>query len=400
MATTTQTRAYTKRGLVLHDTLSFLALLAISVALFGVTLFLFRSFEEHRADLAVRWAKRGRLALAQNHPAAAVDALHTALTYTSDGPEETDDQLLLAQALAAGGHTEEAQNYYLNLWDTHPGDGFINLQLARLDRAQDKLADANDKYEASIFGSWEEDGAVHRRNVRLEFTDFLIEQHLNADARNQLFTVAGNFPTDVPTLLNVAYKLQTAGYAPDALTFLQKAVALQPHNRDLLIQAGQAAYTLADYALAERLLHRALEEHPAPGDAVSQPQLAAQAAAAKRIQDLTLTPDQPATPRADHIITAARIAQTRLRTCLAAPGTAPRNDPLLDSLTPRWTAANAAKATRASLMNNPAAEDTLTQLIYLTEQNTNQACGEPTGDDALLLELANNAAKGQGSNAK
>ena len=133
--------ALTRRGLILHDALAFLALLATSVALFGVTLFLFRSFEQHRADLAVRWAERGRIALQQGKPDAAVTALRTALSYA---PDERANQLLLAQALAKAGHTEEATNYFLNLWDARPGDGFINLQLARLARQKGDYREATD----------------------------------------------------------------------------------------------------------------------------------------------------------------------------------------------------------------------------------------------------------------
>ena len=391
--------ALTRRGLILHDALAFLALLATSVALFGVTLFLFRSFEQHRADLAVRWAERGRIALQQGKPDAAVTALRTALSYA---PDERANQLLLAQALAKAGHTEEATNYFLNLWDARPGDGFINLQLARLARQKGDYREATDDYRASIFGSWEGDGVVRRREVRLELSDFLIQQHLNAEARNELFTVAGNAPNNPDLNLTVALKLEAAGYLPDAFTFLQKAVAADPHNRAILEQAGQAAYTLGDYPTADHLLHRALDEPPYSGETIArQQQFTSLAGDAKRIQELSLALDQPATARAAHILTAAKIAQARLRTCLVSPGTAPHNDPLLDDLNARWTTAQSGtNATRRALLDNADAQNTWTQLIYLTERNTAQVCGVPAGDDALLLQLANTAEKGQGTNGK
>jgi tetratricopeptide (TPR) repeat protein len=185
--------AVSKRGLLLHDGLAFVALMATTVTLFGVTLFLFRSFEGHRADLAREWAARGKTALAQRHPEAAVTALRTALSYA---PETRADQFLLAQALADSGRTEEATNYFLTLWDATPGDGFINLQLARLARKKGETKEAADYYRASIFGSWEQNGAARRREVRLELIDFLTGQRELAEARNELFTVAGNAPND------------------------------------------------------------------------------------------------------------------------------------------------------------------------------------------------------------
>lgn len=118
-----------RRRLILRDSLTFLSLTLFTLALFTVTLFLFRSFAAHRIDLGQRWSDRGRTALAKGQSEQAIAALRTALSYS---PGERSYELLLAQALAAAGHTEEAYNYFSGLWDSAPGDGFINLQLARL----------------------------------------------------------------------------------------------------------------------------------------------------------------------------------------------------------------------------------------------------------------------------
>jgi tetratricopeptide (TPR) repeat protein len=394
MASVAPSSIASKRALILHDALAFFALLAISLALFGVTLFLFRSFEQHRVDLGVRWAERGRLALAHGRPDEAVGALRTALAYT---PDERADQLLLAQALAIAGHTDEATNYFLNLWEAHPGDGFINLQLARLSRQKGEDREATDYYRASIFGSWEGDGTVRRREVRLELIDFLIAQHLNAEARNELFTVSGNAPNNVDLNLTVASKLAAAGYLPDALTFYKKALAVDPRNRVALESAGRAAYTLGFYAEAEKFFQRLLDEKSAtPVD----PSIAQLAADARRIQLLTLTANQPPGERALHLATAEKIAEARLHTCITQT-TASGNAGVLADVLARWTALQAGpKTPRKPLLQNPSDQDTWTQLIFQTEQITAQACGQPTGDDALLLQLANASQKGQGSNGQ
>lgn len=376
-----------KRGLLLHDVLSFLALFAISIALFGVTLFLFRSFQSHRGDLAVRWSSRGRLALEQNRPEEAVGALRTALNYA---PDDRDDQLLLAEALARAGHREEATNYFLTLWDARPGDGFINLQLARLSRQRHYNAAAEDYYRASIFGSWEGDAVVRRRQGRVELTDFLLELRKNSEARNELFTIAGNAPGDAALNQAVGDKLAQAGYLPDALSFYEKASALAPREREPPARAGQAAYKLGDYPEAERLLNRALELKPASGEA--DPGLATLAADAHRIQQLLLTRDQPARQRADHILAASKIAQDRLRSCVAQVGLSPEDAAVVTNLNANWTAANAGpRVSRRTLLESAAVQDTWSQLVSETEQQTAKVCGQPSGDDALLLSLANSA---------
>lgn len=392
MQSTISNPATSRRGLLLHDALAFLALFGTSIALFGVTLFLFKSFQAHRADLARRWSQRGRVELVQHQPEQAVSALRTALSYDSEGTSEREDQLLLAQALDAAGHTEEASNYFLNLHDATPGDGSINLQLARLARRKGEDDDAADYYRAAIYGSWEGDAVIRRRQTRLELADFLIQQHQFAEARNELFTIAGNAPADVQLNLEVAGKLASAGFLQDALTFYQKAATAAPRARQPLQLAGTAAFNLGDYAEAERLLNHALVERPAPGHtAEQQQQLETLAEQARRIQQLDLKRDQSAAERADHILTASKIVQARLRTCMQN-----EQSPTLTSLDARWTAATAgALANRRTLLQNAAAQDTWTNLVYLTEQNTapplNSSCGQPSGDDALLLRLANAA---------
>jgi tetratricopeptide (TPR) repeat protein len=372
----------TKRGLILHDGLAFVSLIAISVILFVVTLGLFRSFEDHRADLAVRWGERGKAALAQGHPNDAVTALRTALSYA---PDERADQMLLAQALAEAGHTEEATNYFLNLWDARPGDGFINLQLARLARKKGSNKEATDYYRASIFGSWEGDGVVRRRDVRLELVDFLIQQKELPQARNELFTIAGNAPGDPGLNLLLAKKFREAQDPSDALSFDQKALTADPHNERALDDAGRLAYGLGRYPLAERLIRKALEEKP---DAPDAQQLSALLADATGMEDLTLSPDQPAQQRVDHILAAAAIAQSRLKACSVEPVPV-----ALSELAAQWTGVRAGipggpRGVRKMLLEDETAEDTWTGLIYQTEQTTALLCGVPKGKDALLLKLA------------
>ena len=378
-----------KRELLLHDSLILIILIAVSLALFAITLLLFRSFESHRAALAARWGELGQRDLAQGRPEEAVSALHTALSYA---PDERPDQLLLAQALAEAGHTEEATNYFLNLWEARPGDGFINLQLARLSRTRGEAKQAVEYYRASIFGSWEGDAISRRRQVRLELSDLLVAQHELPDARNELLTITGNAPNDLPLTLVVAHKLEAADDPSDALTLYGKVLTSDPTNLQALEHGGRLAYLRGDYAEAQRLLERAADAN-AHSEVVDD-----LLAKTRRIQLLTLTRDQPASDRAAHILLASSIAQSRLKSCIAQTTQAtpvPSQIPIsLAALASRWAAATAGHG-RITLLRSAEAQDTWALLINQTALITAQTCGQPSGDDALLLQVAQSSSSAQ-----
>jgi len=180
-----------RRKLFLRDSLTFFVLTLATIVLFVLTLLLFRSFTTHRADLAIRWAARGETALKQGHPDQAVPALRTALIYA---PETRSYQMMLAQALGNSGHAEEATNYFLNLWEAQPGDGVINLQLARLARQRGASEEAIRYYRAAIFGNWGGEGVERRREARLELANYLIDQGNLTMAQTELLIAASNAP--------------------------------------------------------------------------------------------------------------------------------------------------------------------------------------------------------------
>ena len=368
----------TRRALILHDTLAFLVLTAVAVALFGVTLFLFRSFNGHRAELARDSADRGRVELKQGQPGEAVKSLRAALSYA---PDDYVSQLLLAQALAESGESDQATNYFLNLWAAKPGDGFINLQLARLARRKDAEKDADRYYRASIFGDWRGDGSIKRRDVRLELVDYLIEQKDNAAARVELLIAAGNAPNNLHLDRMFADRLLATGDTTDALTYYQKAIAENPRNLAALVGEAKIVYDQGDYAKAHSLLLRVLEEEPE--GAPHPEEIATMAKNAERLMQLSLSPSLPAHERAQHIVADAKIAQARLASCLASS----TEDTDLAGLQVRWTEVGVG-AKRSALIENAAGQDTLTQLIFDTERESDKACGAATVDDALLLKLA------------
>lgn len=367
---------------MLRDSLSILSLTFATVVLFFITLFLFRSSSAHRANLAERWSDRGRAALDASRPAEAIVDLRTALTYA---PGTRAYQFLLAQALGEAGDTEESYQYFLTLWDTEPGSGLINLQLARLAVQRKNRQDAVNFYRASIYGTWEGDGVARRAEVRLELARYLIQVGNLQAARLELLIAGGNAPDDYDRDMAVAGLLEQTQDTADAWTYYQRAIAARPGDIAALVAAGRLAYQAGDYQDANRLLSRAQDSRLAarvPAAAYSD-DLAIMDNAARILQLLPPSAEDPR-ERAARILADREIARKRLDACAAhlAP-----DDTTLEDLKSRWSGDDG-KAGDAELQRDPGLADSAMQLVYDTEVQTARACGAPAGDDALLLKLA------------
>jgi len=249
---------------MLRDSLAILSLTLITAVLFAVTLFLFRSFSAHRADLAQHWAERGKAALGAGQPDEAVTALRTALTYAQEGtPSTRESELLLAEALGETGRpaeSEESYQYFMSLWEVEPGNGQINLELARLARKRGDKQSAVNFYRAAIYGTWEGDGAVRRGAVRLELAQYLIAENELAAARMELLIAGGNAPDDYGRDMEIGGLLEQAQDANDALMYYQRAEKARRHD-----PAAKAAIARLNDAAAAA----AQSGTPVPGGTVS-----------------------------------------------------------------------------------------------------------------------------------
>ena len=385
---TLQTEEYSglKRRLILRDSLTFLSLLLVTVVLFLITFFLFRSFVSHRQELALRWSARGQSAINSGHPEQAIVALRTALSYA---PGQRSYELLLAQALGEAGHTEESYNYFLGLWETQPGDGLINLSLARLAAKKNDVQAAINYYRASIYGTWEGDGIVRRRDVRLELSQFLIAHHDLSSARTELLVAGGNAPDDVPLALTLANLLEQANAPHDALTYYQKVLALEPKNGTALESAARLEYASGHFDEAHRLMQEAMHEREASSSnqetiTSSDKDILDNSA---RILDLAPLKKLPNNERVSRILDARTLAKKRFDACSAQVSTASGLSNPLQNLATKWTSKDAT-SNRGALLNDPTQQDATMQLVFDTETQTSKLCGAPTGDDALLLQLA------------
>jgi tetratricopeptide (TPR) repeat protein len=386
MTLATDNESSTKRRLILRDALTFLSLTLITVVLFAITLFLFRTFASRRQELAQRWSARGQAAIASGHPDQAIIALRTALSYA---PGQRSYELLLAQALGDAGHPDESYNYFLGLWETQPGDGFINLRLARLAAAKKDMQAAINYYRASIYGTWEGDGVVRRREVRLELSRYLIAHHDLSNARTELLIAGGNAPDDVGLALVLASLLEQAGAPHDALNYYEKVLAREPTNQTALEAAGRLQYGYGNFEEAYRLLEQAARQRAIanPGDAGLSPEMKTMLDTSAQIVALAPSRNLSARERVDRILKARDLAKKRFESCNKQVSVASDTPSPLQTLVARWTSAEASAA-HSEILNDSTEQDAVIKLIFDTEIQTSQICGAPAGDDALLLLLA------------
>jgi Flp pilus assembly protein TadD len=417
-----------RRRLIFSDSLSLLTLFAITALLAILTNYLYQSYASHQVALAARWLQRGDQALRDNKPQAAIDALRSALAYE---PNDRSTAIKLAEALASAGRIQEATVYFNTLLESQQGSGVINLQLARLAARQGNADQAIQDYQRAIYGNWEGDGYVRRREVRLELINYLIANHMLDQARSELLVASGNAPADdISVQLELARKMEQAQDPSDAFHVYRTILHHHPSLREALDGAGRTAFQLGRYLEAKRYLSRALELPATEADA-DQSAVAALQKTRDQLSEtsriLAVYPSSRLKPaeRDARILEDRKLAMARLTTCVnakaAAPATpsaapAPKvsSNPLqslasrfthqpsnpagnqpaappavdpLQALVERWRELPT-KVTLAELEKDPELAEKQIQLVYDTELVTQQVCGAPTGDDALLLKIA------------
>ena len=419
-----------RRRLLLSDALSLTVLFVITVLLALVTNTFYQSYASHQAELARRWLARGTSALDRGQPEAAIDALRSALAYA---PGQQNIQINLAEALASAGHTQEAVAYFSTLAESEPGSGIINLELARLAERQGNAAEALDYYNRAIYGTWEANGDLRRREVRIELTRYLLSLGLYDQARSQLLTAEGNAPEDdTGTKLEIAPLMETAEDPANALRLYKSVLARQTSSLAGLEGAARTAYALGHALEAKQYLERALNS---PGAEQQAGQALAQyrdlLRDSDRLLELYPSSDLSLRTRSERILADREIAQQRFDNCMqsnsaaqvnsvpgglpstgsqakpkgplasltshfkrhtadaakGAPSPAPPSAGPLGPLADRWEQQQA-RLTVGALESDPDLTQTEIQLIYDTEVVTQQVCGSPSGDDALLLKIA------------
>jgi tetratricopeptide (TPR) repeat protein len=385
-----------KRHLVFKDTLALLSIFAATCVLALLTWLIFRSYSQHQSDAAARWKRRGEDALRHNNATAAVYDLRTALGYGQDDPST---EVELAQSLALLGTPRSLQEaaVYLNaLWEKEPGNGNINLQLARVLARQGQVASALEHYHAAIYGVWNGHGAVRGRQARLEMVRYQIALGRFSDARGELLIAAGN-DTTTPTLMEVAGLLAEAHALADALHIYHEVAGRRPVVVQALEGTGQMAFTLARYRTARTYLDRALNASNAAHPLMDRVLVEKNLRIANAVMAIYPSPELPQRERLRRVMRAYNVARKRYTACAngaAGQNNTPQNgstqiqnNDQMTALGNRWESARP-RLTVAALVDSAQLEQATIQLVYDTEQVTERVCGEPTGEDEALLRIA------------
>lgn len=370
-----------KRRLILRDSIALFSLFIITVLLALLTYVLFSTFSRHREALSRRWLTIGEAALKNGNPQLAVEDLRSALEYA---PNRRDIEIELATALAAAGRNAEATAYFNSLLEAQPGNGLIHLQLARLAAKQGNAALAEEHYQNALDGTWEGDGYVRRRHVRLELARYLISQKKYAEAQTELRTASGNAPDDSATQLEIAGLMEQAQDPSDALAIYRAQMRHRNAPLEAFEGAGRTAYALGYIGLAREALARAIQYPGFAAQSEAMRQAVRQMLTnAERILQLYPDPNLNVRERAARIATDAKIARARLATCFANANAQGE----IANLQGQWQEIPANISLR-TLEQDPQLEQTVMSLVYETEEQTAQICGAPSADDALLLKIA------------
>lgn len=353
----------------------------VLVLLFVFTGIVVGRYHALERGLAQEWFNRGEQALHSGQARGALVDFRNALTYSRDNP---DFQLRLAQALAATGRVEEARIYLVGLRDRDPGNGPVNLEMARLAAAQHDVPDAVQYYHDAVYCEWEGDAVAQRRAVRLELVHFLLQADQKAAARAELIGVAANLPPDPSLHIQVGRLLMKATAYDDALTLFRRAVSADPHSAPAVAGAGECYYLTGRYALAEPYLNHALKLDP------KLPGVASMRDTVRAVLDLDpfarwLGEGQ----RAQRAQQDFNLAVKRLQACAAQRGLdlkATGTD-LLQVLGAQVTALQPDLRRRNAAHDSEWVSNTM-DLVFEIEKATAQACGEPQGADLALLLIS------------
>ena len=365
-----------------NDAVIFAALVVVAAIGFGITYTLTSTYTRREDSLARHWYQLGDADLAAGNPKLAVADFRTALLYSRDNP---DFRLRLAEALAANNDIQQAIAYFLNLWDEQPGNGLYNLELARLYARDNQPRKATQFYNAAIFGVWPDDPIAHRRQARVEYIKFLLNQHQQAEAQAAALALAASTSaSDVDGRLQAANLLLTTGDADHALAEYTALLKADPAQASF--GAGRAAFQLGQFRSAAEHLRTAVAK------GISDPlarNLLAQAGQVINFDpyERHISPEE----RAKRVLTAYVQAGDRLQQCGAVKQQQLAVIPPLTDMQQLYAEWMKSEPTLGALVRNPDLRDSIMDLVFRIENTTAYQCGEPSsGNDWALLMLARN----------
>ena len=356
-----------------------LALLTgLTVVLFLFVAGLSRMYHAEQESLADEWSARGEADLHAQRYRDAVNDFRTALLYARDNDSY---QLNLAEALIGDKRIDEAYAYLINLWDRQPENGLVNLELARIAAGKGQTQKSLRYYHNAVYATWPDHEDTEQRKTRLELIEYLLRINARAQAESELIAQAAN-PGDKPSdLTHLGDLFLQAQDYERALSEYRSSLAAYRHDPAAIAGAGNAAFELGRYALAQRYLEQAVEA--APDDTKS----AARLRITQQVMRLDPFRRQMTTAeRARIVVEAFTLAGQRLQSCAPANSLQPATK--LTGLAQQWATLKP-RITERGLKRNPDLINTAMELVFTIERQTSTVCSVTSDTDTALLLIAN-----------
>lgn len=334
----------------------------------------------HVDELRAGWSARGAASQAAGRSDDAVADYLNALAHAE--ADEPDLRLRLAESLQAAGRFTEAEAQLLTLYTSAPGNGIVNLGLARLAAARGDLETAVRHYHGAIDGAWDEDGAAMRRVARRELSELLLAAGDVTRAEAELLVLSRNLDGSAQDALEVAALLVAAGVGEEARPLLDAVLVQEPGNHDARLMLGRLLYEAGDYAAATRAFETATPAALRQDDAGmldTSRRVLALDPYARRIG----TREQAARVRMALSVAAMRIDRCRMVGATAFPGSAPALDELkatVDEVT--------RDLPRAGARLDADALDSAMTAVFAVTRLSAAVCGAPTVDEQALALIA------------
>ncbi|MCL2661013.1 MAG: hypothetical protein FWD64_10935 [Acidobacteriaceae bacterium] len=177
-------------GILRKDGPQLAILFVCAVGMFALTKLVAARVEAIDSRVAGFWYQDGLRKSHAGAGAGSIESFRKSVAIESDNPTYV---LAFTDALAAGGHQDEAKQELLRLLAANPADPQVNLHLARLAAAAGQVQDAVHYYHSALDGlPAGEAGVEQRRDVRQELIYFLIGRHDESRARAELLTQDGD----------------------------------------------------------------------------------------------------------------------------------------------------------------------------------------------------------------
>jgi len=361
----------------------------VSLAIFfAITAFVARRYHKKVHTLADQWSAKGDSAFHQGDAARALGDYRNALVYS---PNNTVFQFRLAQALAAAGHGDEAQSYFLSLLSESPGSGPINLALARIAAGERATSDAIRYYHDAIYGVWESNPLEMRWQVRRELCEYLLDLGANEEARPELIALGQEVPprnlAEGKTAGALLLRAQLWSPAFDAFRSILES---NRHDDDALAGAGKAAFELGHYSEAVRYFSQLPPEKRQATD------ISALLETADSVDAIDpFLPGLSVSEQAERTAKALDVAGNRLASCAEKRGEALSQTPPVTDAQKLFAARLSAGPdwNRSSLERHPERISSAMSLAFQMEDAALTECGAPqAGADRALTLIA----KGRG----